>query len=225
MTGNYESVTSYTLAQVERSSPSFIQQLDSSESIISPTRRAPISDFSLSSNSISFSSSSPDSFSSVPLTDSRPAQYAAQVPDTFLDFLASVPSSSLQSLPSYPFDFSYSDSHQYHPNNQEISLAFAMITEEEPPPSTVEVMDILTKTGKKYKPVALKTRPILGELADKFRIVRNIIGDPLANLPTLNPDPPKFTPTGRYTQERKALFDKANSGFLWPAERDLLHSS
>ena len=98
-----------------------------------------------------------------------------------------------------------------------------MITEEEPPPSTVEVTDILTKTGKKYKPVALKTRPILGELADKFRIVRNIIGDPLANLPTLNPDPPKFTPTGRYTQERKDLFDKANSGFLWPAERDLLH--
>ena len=194
MTGNYESLTSYTLAQVERSSPSFIQQLDSSESIISPTCRAPISDFSLSSNSISFSSSSPDSFSSVPLTDLRPAQYTAQVPDTFLDFLTSVPSSSLQSLPSYPFNLSYSDSHQSYPNNQEISPAFAMITEEEPPPLTVEVTDILAKTGKKYKPVALKTRPILGELADKFRIVQNIIGDPLANLPTLIQIPPSLLP-------------------------------
>ena len=27
----------------------------------------------------------------------------------------------------------------------------------------------------------------------------------------------------RYTQEHKDLFDKANEGFLWPAERDLLH--
>ena len=83
--------------------------------------------------------------------------------------------------------------------------------------------DMNLKTTKKYKPVALKVKPVLGELPEKFRIVRNIIGDPLEHIPILDSNPPSFTPTGRYTQERKDLFDKANAGFLWPAERDLLH--
>ena len=84
--------------------------------------------------------------------------------------------------------------------------------------------DIRTSNlGRKYKPVAKKVRPVLGELPEKFRIVRNITGDPLKDLPTLNPNPPPFQPTGRYTQERKDLFDKLNPGFLLPAERDLLH--
>ena len=78
-------------------------------------------------------------------------------------------------------------------------------------------------TKKKYKPVALKVRPVLGELPDKFRIIRNIIGDPLKDLPILDPNPPLFKPCGRYTQERKELFDKNNAGFLLPAERELLH--
>ena len=107
-----------------------------------------------------------------------------------------------------------------------------MITEEfsdsepmtdSPSASRPDVTDVGLKQVKKYKPVALKIRPVIGELPDKFRIVRNIIGDPLAGLPKLLTNPPKFTPLGRYTQERKDLFDKANSGFLWPAERDLLH--
>ena len=76
---------------------------------------------------------------------------------------------------------------------------------------------------KKYKPVALKTKPVLEDLPAKFRIIRNIIGDPLAGLPVLNTNPPPFTPTGRYTQERKDQFDKANSHFLLPEERALLH--
>ena len=78
-------------------------------------------------------------------------------------------------------------------------------------------------TKKKYKPVALKVKPVVGELPDKFRIVRNITGDPLEKLPTLNPHPPPFKPHGRYTQERKELFDAANPGFLQPTEQDLLH--
>ena len=93
----------------------------------------------------------------------------------------------------------------------------------QPLPSDNETTAINLKTGKKYKPVALRTKPVLQELPEKFRIVRNITGDPLEHLPMLNPNPPKFSPCGRYTQERKDLFDKANSGFLWPAERDLLH--
>lgn len=83
--------------------------------------------------------------------------------------------------------------------------------------------DISLATKKKYKPVALKVRPVLGELPAKFRIIRNITGDPLEKLPELNPNPPPFVPCGRYTQERKDLFDKLNPGFLLPAERDLLH--
>ena len=92
-------------------------------------------------------------------------------------------------------------------------------------PSTIEeestAIHLVTK--KKYKPIALKVKPVIGELPDKFRIVRSIIGDPLENLPTLNPTPPPYMPIGRYTQERKDLFNKKNAGFLLPAECDLLH--
>jgi hypothetical protein len=43
---------------------------------------------------------------------------------------------------------------------------------------------------KKYKPVHLKVKPVIGELPDKFRIIRNIIGNPLKDLPTLPTNPP-----------------------------------
>lgn len=78
--------------------------------------------------------------------------------------------------------------------------------------------------GKRYKPVDKKVRPILGAVPSKFRIVRNIIGDPLADIPSLNPRPPPFTPTGRYTQERKEALEAAHSdGFLTEEEMKLLH--
>lgn len=83
---------------------------------------------------------------------------------------------------------------------------------------------VFAVTKKKYKPVSQKTRPIYGELPEKYRITRDISGNPLATLPTLNPNPPSFTPTGRYTEERMKLFDTAHQpGFLWPEERKLLH--
>ena len=79
-------------------------------------------------------------------------------------------------------------------------------------------------TTKKYKPVALKVKPVYAELPDEYRIKRDIQGDPLKNMPPLNPVPPDFVPTGRYTQERKEGFDKIHQGeFLWPEERKLLH--
>ena len=98
----------------------------------------------------------------------------------------------------------------------------------EPPISFAEdnpANDILMNLDgkKKYKPVARKIKSVIAELPDKFRIVPNIIGDPLETLPTLPTQPPPFSPTGRYTQERKDLFDKLNPGFLLPAERDLMH--
>ena len=77
---------------------------------------------------------------------------------------------------------------------------------------------------KKYKPVARKVRPVITEIPERFRIVRDIKGDPLAGLPTLNPRPPPFAPCGRYTQERRDNFDAFHKpGFLWDEERALLH--
>ena len=76
----------------------------------------------------------------------------------------------------------------------------------------------------KYKPVAQKVKPLHADLPDKYRIIRNIKGDPLENMPILNPKPPDFVPTGRYTQERMEAMDKAHEGnFLWPEERKLMH--
>jgi hypothetical protein len=50
--------------------------------------------------------------------------------------------------------------------------------------------------GKKYKPIVLKVKPIYGDLPEKFRIKRDIKGDPLADMPELKPISPEFTPTG-----------------------------
>ena len=92
----------------------------------------------------------------------------------------------------------------------------------------VEVSKEAVKTGArsayKYKPVALKTRPLIQELPAQFRIKREIIGDPLAEMSKLSPNPPDFVPTGRYTEERKDKIDKKHSGdFLLPEERKLMH--
>jgi hypothetical protein len=76
----------------------------------------------------------------------------------------------------------------------------------------------------KYKPVALKVKPVVQELPSEFRIKREIVGNPLAEMPELSPRPPEFEPTGRYTQERKDQFDNTHEGdFLLPEERKLMH--
>lgn len=78
--------------------------------------------------------------------------------------------------------------------------------------------------AKKYKPVALKVRPVLGELPDRYRIKREIIGDPLAELPKLPMNPPEFIAKGRYTEERQAKMDAAHDPeFLTSEERKLMH--
>jgi hypothetical protein len=78
--------------------------------------------------------------------------------------------------------------------------------------------------GKKYKPVAIKVRPVETKLPSRFRITRNIKGEPLKDMPKLSPHPPPYTPTGQYTEERKAIIDRTHPGdFLLPAERDLMH--
>ena len=57
-----------------------------------------------------------------------------------------------------------------------------------PPPETFQ--SIFAAQKKKYKPVAKKARPIPTTLPQKYHIVRNIVGDPLENMPPLNPNPP-----------------------------------
>ncbi|GLB43661.1 putative integrase core domain containing protein [Lyophyllum shimeji] len=76
---------------------------------------------------------------------------------------------------------------------------------------------------KKYKPVARKVRSVVAGTPENFHIKREIKGDPLADMPALDPNPPPFTPTGRYTQERMEQLDKEHPGFLWPDERRLMH--
>ena len=54
---------------------------------------------------------------------------------------------------------------------------------------------------------------------------RDIKGDPLKDLPELPTHPRPFVPTGRFTQERKEIFDKNHDeGFLWEEELALLHN-
>ena len=65
----------------------------------------------------------------------------------------------------------------------------------------VENVLTLLSVKKKYKPVAQKTKSVLAELPQKFRVVRKIEGNPLKDMPVLDPNPPPFQPCGRYTQE------------------------
>ena len=71
-------------------------------------------------------------------------------------------------------------------------------------------------TKKKYKPVAKKVRPVIASVPNEFHIERNIIGDPLAELPTLSHNPPPFVPTGRYTEERKCALQEPMALFCYP---------
>ncbi|KAG5333758.1 hypothetical protein C0989_004955 [Termitomyces sp. Mn162] len=48
---------------------------------------------------------------------------------------------------------------------------------------------------KKYKPVAMKTKPVAGHISEDFQIEQHIIGDLLATMPPLDPIPPPFIPT------------------------------
>jgi len=78
--------------------------------------------------------------------------------------------------------------------------------------------------GKKYKLVAQKIRPVKGTLPEEFRIIRDIKGDPLAEMPKLDLNPSDFEPTGWYTQECKEHMDRIHDQeFLWPEELRVVH--
>ncbi|KAG6859784.1 hypothetical protein C0995_004079, partial [Termitomyces sp. Mi166 len=68
---------------------------------------------------------------------------------------------------------------------------------------------------KKYKPVALKVKPVAGTVPEDFCIERKIKGDLLADMLKLDPNLPPFILTGHFTEERKNQFLKEhNTGFL-----------
>ncbi|KAG6882267.1 hypothetical protein C0992_011158, partial [Termitomyces sp. T32_za158] len=76
---------------------------------------------------------------------------------------------------------------------------------------------------KKYKPVALKTKPVASSVSEDFRIEQKIIGDPLADMPPLSPNLPPFILTGRFTDERRKQFlADHDKGFLTTAKLDVL---
>ena len=74
--------------------------------------------------------------------------------------------------------------------------------------------DLAVLAGKKYKPVALKVRPVYGTVPEEFRIERHILGDPEKDMPQLPTHPPEFTPTGRYTAERREQSHKLHGDVL-----------
>jgi len=89
------------------------------------------------------------------------------------------------------------------------------------PDKPTQIVDCFAK---KYKPVALKVKPVLETLPERFRITREIIGDLLKNMPRLPEQPPEFQTKGCYNLDRKEKLDIMHPlGFLWPEERKLMH--
>ena len=98
-----------------------------------------------------------------------------------------------------------------------------MIVEEElnNPDNLAKIVDCFAK---KYKPVALKVKPVLGMLPERFRITREIIEDLLKNMSRLPERPPEFQTKGHYNLDHKEKLDTVHlSGFLWPKERKLMY--
>jgi hypothetical protein len=78
------------------------------------------------------------------------------------------------------------------PHTPADSLTFAS---DHPAPYT----NLILSTQRKYKHIATKVRPVLGDLPEKFHIEREIINNPFDDLPVLYPDSPPFVTTDFYT--------------------------
>ena len=233
LAGNHSSASSYTTQKIWCLLLNSIQQSDLSGTDMSHVSQVPSSIISSSSISILPYSLHSQSVSSylVLVSPKKKAPELVQAPDSVSEFHPTVTPSPINSCLDYsPFSKSASQVSLDDPS-ESAAAAYTMITEVPESESSTniisapkpEVIPIHLQTKKKYKPVAIKTKPILGEVSEKFRIIWDIKGDPLANMPVLNPHPPKFTPCGQYTQEHKELFDKANEGFLWPDKCHPLH--
>ncbi|KAG5334232.1 hypothetical protein C0989_003851 [Termitomyces sp. Mn162] len=56
-----------------------------------------------------------------------------------------------------------------------------------------------SQVKKKYKPIAMKTKLVTSHISKDFQIEQHIIGDPLAKMPPLDPNPLPFIPTQQFT--------------------------
>ncbi|KAF8221977.1 hypothetical protein L208DRAFT_1207481, partial [Tricholoma matsutake] len=70
----------------------------------------------------------------------------------------------------------------------------------------------------KYKPIAKKLKSVITSLPSKFCIEHNIIGNPLAAIPTLIQNPPPFTLIWHYTEEHMITLQMHHGDFLLPKE-------
>jgi hypothetical protein len=159
-----------------------------------------LTQFSISSDSISDSISRPQGLRQ----------------DLFQDFLQDI---VCDSTPDYP----YSSSISQHLIRSSDKFLLPICITNIPNCILSEPITTYIAAMKKYNPVHLKVKPVIAEPLDKFRIIRNIIGNPLEDLLILPTDPPQFKPTGHYTKECKDKFNTINDGFLWPFKRHLLY--
>jgi hypothetical protein len=84
--------------------------------------------------------------------------------------------------------------------------------------------DLFLSAKKKYQSIDEKVHPAIGNLPNKFRIERDIISNPLDDLPVLDPDSPPFITTDFYTLAQQPQPNPNYPGsFWWPAEKDLMH--
>jgi hypothetical protein len=76
---------------------------------------------------------------------------------------------------------------------------------------------------RKYRKAEDRIQPIATQLPEEFRIICNIIGDPLENMPVLLTHPPDFVPSLQYMKERYEKLQLNPDGFLWPEGGKLAH--
>ena len=75
--------------------------------------------------------------------------------------------------------------------------------------------------SKRYKPVAIRVKPVPGVFPSEASVKRNMPSDVLTGLHPLTSHPPEFVPTARFTQERMTALEINKDGFLWPEEEKL----
>jgi hypothetical protein len=76
---------------------------------------------------------------------------------------------------------------------------------------------------RKYRKAKDRIQLIVTQLPEEFRIICNITGDPLKDIPVLPTHPPNFVPGLRYTQEWHDKLQLNPDRFLWPEEEKLVH--
>src|SRR5882724_10750964 len=74
----------------------------------------------------------------------------------------------------------------------------------------------------RYKKAANRVHPIWTTLPEEHHILRHIPSDPLISLPVLPKHPPDFTPSEKFTKERREKMNINRSGFLWLEEEKLV---